>query len=299
MSRRGLLLFAAMGVIWGIPYLLIKVAVRAVDPPVLVFVRTGIGALLLLPLAARGNELRPLAAKWKPLLAYTVIEVALPWLLLSTAEQRITSSLAGLLVSAVPIVGAVLSFVLRDAQEVNARVVGGLVLGVAGVAALVGLDVGHTDFGAVAMIGVVAVCYAVGPVILVRHLSDLPGRGVVSVSLGLCAAAYAPWAIVRWPDHMPGARPLLALLVLGVVCTALAFVLFFHLIAEVGPLRATVITYVNPAVAVTLGVVFLHERFRASTALGFALILGGSFLATGRRAAADEPRPLAAPIPEP
>src|SRR5260221_7961724 len=152
MSRRGLLLFAAMGVIWGIPYLLIKVAVRAVEPPVLVFVRTAIGALLLLPLAARGNELRPLAAKWKPLLAYTVIEVALPWLLLSTAEQRISSSLAGLLVSAVPIVGAVLSFTLRDAQEVNARVVGGLVLGVAGVAALVGLDVGQTDLGAVAMI---------------------------------------------------------------------------------------------------------------------------------------------------
>jgi len=288
-----------MGVIWGIPYLLIKVAVRAVEPSVLVLARTGVGALVLVPIALQRDELRPVLARWKPLLVYTAIEIAGPWLLLSTAEQRISSSLAGLLIAAVPLVGAVLSLALRDAQHVNARMVGGLLLGVAGVAALVGLDVSGSDAGSVGMIGVVAVCYAVGPVILVRYLSDLPSLGVVAASLALCCAAYVPIGIAQWPSHAPGPRPLLALLALGVVCTALAFVLFFHLIAEVGPLRATVITYVNPAVAVTLGVVFLHERFKASTGLGFALILAGSFLATGRRPAPGDETPVAAPIPEP
>ena len=288
-----------MGVIWGIPYLLIKVAVRAVEPSVLVLARTGVGAIVLVPIAARRDELRPVLARWRPLVVYTAVEIAGPWLLLSTAEQRISSSLAGLLIAAVPLVGAVVSLALRDAQDVNARMVGGLVVGVAGVAALVGLDVRGSNMGSVAMIGVVAVCYAVGPVILVRTLSDLPSLGVVAASLALCCAVYVPIGVAQWPSRAPGARPLLALITLGVVCTALAFVLFFHLIAEVGPLRATVITYVNPAVAVTLGVVFLHERFKASTAVGFALILAGSFLATARRAARADEAPLAAPIPEP
>ncbi|MBV9664814.1 MAG: EamA family transporter [Actinobacteria bacterium] len=298
MTRRGFLLFAAMGLIWGLPYLLIKVAVRAVEPSVLVLARTAIGAALLLPVAIRRRELGPVLRRWKPLVIYTAIEIAGPWLLLSTAEKRVSSSLAGLLVSAVPLVGAVLSLALRDGQEVNARMGAGLVLGVAGVAALVGLDVHRTDMGAVAMIGVVVVCYAVGPVILVRTLADLPSLGVVAVSLALCALVYAPIGALQWPSHAPPARPLFALVVLGVVCTAIAFVLFFHLIAEAGPLRATVITYVNPAVAVTLGVVFLHEKFKASTALGFGLILAGSFLATGRRRA-PEAGPMVAAIPEP
>jgi drug/metabolite transporter (DMT)-like permease len=288
-----------MGVIWGIPYLLIKVAIRAVEPSVLVLARTGVGALVLVPIALQRGELGLVLARWKPLLVYTAVEIAGPWLLLSTAEQRLSSSLAGLLIAAVPLVGAVLSLALRDAQHVNARMVGGLLLGVAGVAALVGLDVSGSNAGSVGMIGVVAVCYAVGPVILVRYLSDLPSLGVVAASLALCCAAYVPIGIAQWPTRAPGSRPLLALVALGVVCTALAFVLFFHLIAEVGPLRATVITYVNPAVAVTLGVVFLHERFKASTGLGFALILAGSFLATGRRPALADETPAAAPIPEP
>jgi drug/metabolite transporter (DMT)-like permease len=288
-----------MGVIWGTPYLLIKVAVRAVEPSVLVLARTGVGALVLVPIAARRGELRPVLARWRPLVVYTVVEIAGPWLLLSTAEQRISSSLAGLLIAAVPLVGAVLSLALRDAQDVGARTVGGLVLGVAGVAALVGLDVHGGNTGSAAMIGVVAVCYAVGPVILVRYLSDLPSMGVVATSLALCWAVYVPIGVVQWPAHAPSARPLLALVALGVVCTALAFVLFFHLIAEVGPLRATVITYVNPAVAVTLGVVFLHERFKAGTAVGFVLILAGSFLATARRSASGDAAPVVASIPEP
>jgi drug/metabolite transporter (DMT)-like permease len=298
-TRRGLLLFAAMGVIWGIPYLLIKVAVRDFSPAALVFCRTGIGAVILLPIAAARGELQPLLARWRPLLLYTVVELAIPWLLLSTAEKRLSSSLSGLLVAAVPLVGAVLSLTLGDRDRLGGRAVAGLGIGLAGVAALVGFDVTGANATAVAMVAVVVVGYATGPLILAHRLWHLPSLGVVAASLGLCALGYAPFALTRMPATVPPARVLAAVIVLGVVCTALAFVLFFHLIGEVGPVRATVITYVNPAVAVLLGVAFLHENFDLGTAAGFVLILAGSYLATrparGRAAVITAPAPIAEP----
>jgi drug/metabolite transporter (DMT)-like permease len=281
-SRRGWLLFAAMCVIWGIPYLLIKVAVRALDPATLVFARTAIGAALLLPLAAAKDQLLPLLSKWRPLVAYTIIEIAGPWWLLSSAERRLPSSLSGLLVAAVPLVGAVLAVVLPGSEPLNRRVIIGLIVGLGGVVALVGLDVGHADLGPVGAVGLVVIGYAVGPVILSRSLADLPGLGVVAASLGLCALAYAPVVVAHHPERLPGGRVIAAVAVLGIVCTALAFVLFLRLIAEIGPLRATVITYVNPAVAVTLGIGFLHEKFSLGTGIGFVLILSGCTLATRR-----------------
>ena len=278
-----MLLFAAMGVIWGIPYLLIKVAVRDLSPDVLVFGRTAIGALLLVPAAAARHQLRPLASVWRPLLAYTVIELAVPWLLLATAEQRLSSSLTALLVASVPLVGAVLAWSLGDRGSLGTRGIVGLAVGLAGVAALVGFDVGGADFGSVAMVAAVAVGYAVGPAIFARKLGQVPPLGVAAASLGLCALGFAPIAAFHVPEAAPSARALLAVAVLGIVCTALAFVLFFELINEIGPVRATVITYVNPAVAVVLGVTLLDERFSLATAVGFALVLAGSVLATAPR----------------
>lgn len=299
MTRRGLLLFGAMCVIWGIPYLLIKVAVRDFAPATLVFFRTGIGAVLLVPVAAARGELRPVLARWRPLIAYTVVELAIPWVLLSTAEKRLSSSLSGLLVAAVPMVGAALLWSSGKRQALGRRGLVGLVLGLAGVAGLVGFDVSGASVASVAMVAVVVVGYASGPLILARFLGGSSGLGVVASSLGLCALVYAPFALTRLPAATPPARVLAAVVVLGVICTALAFMLFFHLIAEVGPVRATVITYVNPAVAVVLGVVFLHEHFGIATAVGFVLILAGSFLATtpgaGRQAAVAEPLAIAEP----
>jgi drug/metabolite transporter (DMT)-like permease len=282
-TRRGWILFAAMCVIWGIPYLLIKVAVRDLTPATLVFARTLTGALILVPLAAVRGQLRPLLAVWRTLVVYTVIEIAIPWVLLSSAERRLSSSLTGLLVAAVPLVGTVLARVTGGRDRVDARAVFGLLLGIAGVAALVGLDVGKADLGAVAGVGLVVVGYATGPLLISRSLADLPALGVVAASLGLCAIGYAPVAVVQRPASLPSGRVLAAVLVLGVVCTAVAFVAFFHLIAEVGPVRATVITYINPAVAVGLGVAFLGEAFNSGIALGFVLVLAGSFLATRRQ----------------
>jgi drug/metabolite transporter (DMT)-like permease len=291
-------LFAVMGVVWGLPYLLIKVAVRDFSPPTLVFARTGIAAVMLVPVAAWRGELRPLLAHWRPLLAYTVVEVAVPWVLLSRAEQRLPSSLTGLLVAAVPLVGVAFARMYGERGSVGRRGLAGLAVGLGGVVVLLGFDISSADLGSVALVAVVVVGYALGPAIVAHSLGDVPSLGVAAVSLLLCAVGYAPFALTRLPGHAP-VRVVLAVVVLGVVCTALAFVVFFGLIAEVGAVRATIITYVNPAVAVVLGVAFLHESFTIATAAGFALILAGSYLATRRPTGPDRPAKLMAPVAEP
>jgi drug/metabolite transporter (DMT)-like permease len=289
-TRRGALLFAAMCVIWGIPYLLIRVAVRELAPVTLVFGRTVVGALLLTPVAAWRGELRPLLARWKPLLAYTAVEVAIPWVLLARAEARLTSSLTGLLIAAVPLVGALIVTLTGERERQGGRRWIGLLVGIGGVAALVGLDVGQISVVALIEVALVAVGYAVGPIILSRSLAELPVFGVVAASLLVSAIVYAPFAAFRMPGAMPSAHVVESVLGLAVICTALAFVVFFALIAEVGPVRATVITYVNPAVAAVLGVTILSEHITAGMVVGFALVLGGSVLATGRG-----PEPVAEP----
>jgi drug/metabolite transporter (DMT)-like permease len=283
MSRRGWVLFVAMGVIWGIPYLLIKVAVEDLSPATLVFARTGLGALLLLPLAAARGLLRPILPYWRPLLVYSVVEICLPWVLLGYAEQHLSSSLTGLLVAAVPLVGAVL-VKLTGHEVLGSRRVVGLLVGFAGVATLVGFDVDASSPGPVAAVGLVAICYALGPLILSRHLAHLPSLGVVTASLLVTFVIYVPFGVAQWPDQAPGGDTVLAVIALAVVCTAFAFLVFFELIAEVGPSRSVVITYVNPAVALVLGALVLDERVTVATAAGFALILLGSVLATQREA---------------
>lgn len=292
MSRRSWALFAAMCVIWGIPYLLIRVAVREVTPGTLVFLRTAIGGLVLLPLALRRGGFGPVLRRWRPLVAFTAIELAVPWLLLSQAERELSSSLAGLLVAAVPLVGVVVARVMGADDGVDALRVTGLILGVVGVSMLVGLDMSQLHLVPLLAVAVVVVGYAVAPVIMSRRLADLPSIPVVSASLLLAALVYLPYAAIRPPRHL-NSETVSSILVLGLVCTALAFVLFFALIAAIGPARATVITYVNPAVAVLFGVLLLGEQFTLGMAIGFPLILAGSVLAARRRTPAEVPCPEA------
>lgn len=284
MSRRGWILFASLALIWGLPYMLIRVAVAELAPALLVFGRTALGACLLLPLVVvRRGHLRRLVPRWRPILLFTAAEVAVPWLLLSHAEQRLSSSAAGLLVACVPLAGALVSRLSGGAEaSLGARGVAGLCLGLAGVAALVGLDFRAGDAGAVAAMLVVVIGYAVGPLVVSRHLADLPSLEVVAVSLAAAALLYAPAAVLAAPAAWPSGRVLAAVAALGVACTAAAFVIFFELIAEVGPIRATLVAYLNPAVAVAAGVLVLDEPFTAGTAAGFVLILSGSYLAAVR-----------------
>jgi drug/metabolite transporter (DMT)-like permease len=282
MTRRGLLLFAAMGVIWGIPYLLIRIAVGGVAPVVLVFARTVIGALILMPMALARGGTRGIGRQWIPLLAYAACEVAIPQFFLSSAERHISSSLAGLLVSSVPLVGVAIAPVFGNRERLGPAGIGGLALGIAGVAAIVGLDFRASDGLALAQMAVVVIGYALGPAIVARYLDGVRSIAVNGLSLAICALAYAPFAAMQWPRAVPPPQVLVSLAVLGVVCTAFAFLLFFSLIREVGPVRATVITYINPAVAAVAGIAILGERFTPGMGVGFVLVLAGSFLATRR-----------------
>ena len=283
-------LFAAMAVIWGIPYLLIRVAVAEVSPPVLVFARTTIGAAVLLPVALARVDLRPTLRRWPWVAAFAMAEIAGPWVLLGWAEQHVTSSLAGLLVAGVPLAGTVIA-VIAGGRDHHVGPVGlaGLVLGFVGVLAIAGTDLNASSAGAVAAIGLVVVGYAAGPWILAHKLADVPSLGVMAPSLALCALLYLPVAVLQWPASLPSPQALASIAILGLLCTALAFVLFAELIAAVGPVRATVITYINPAVAAVLGVTILSEPFTVTMAVGFVLVLIGSVLATRRPAPHPEP----------
>jgi len=274
-TRRGWLLFAAMSVLWGVPYLLIKVAVGELSPPTLVFLRTGIGALVLLPYAAATGALRGLRAVWRPLLAFTVLELTGPWLLLADAERHLTSSVTGLLVAAVPLVAAVMSRLLGEDDRIDRT-------------RLVGLDLRGDPIAALE-IAVVVLGYGSAPVLANRRLSTVSGLGVTTAALSGTALLYLPFAAANLPAHVPSTKVIAAVVVLALACTALAFLIFFALIGEVGPNRALVITFVNPAVAVGLGVLLLNEAVTTGTALGFPLILGGCVLATRRSQAAAVP----------
>ena len=295
MSRRALLLFALMSIIWGIPYLFIRIAVGEVSPAILVFGRTGIAAAILLPVALSRTDLRPVLARWRWVVAFTVVEIAIPWVALGSAEQHISSSLAGLLIAGVPLVGAAIALLSGGADRFGPVGLLGMFIGLVGVVAIVGADFEATDTIALVQVAIVVVGYALGPAILARRLDGLPTVGIMAVSLGLCAVVFAPIAATQWPTVVPSAQALIAIVVLATVCTAAAFLLFGALIDEVGPVRATVITYINPAVAAVLGVLVLRENFTVPMAVGFVLVITGSMLAARQRQAqVPGPTPAAA-----
>ena len=280
MTRRGLVLFALMSVIWGIPYLFIRVAVAEITPATLVLARTAIAAAILLPIALARVDLRPVLARWRWVVAFAAVEIAIPWVALGSAEQHLSSSLTGLLIAGVPLVGTTLALATGGADRLSRAGLLGLLIGLVGVAAIVGGDYATSDPTALLQIAIVVVGYAVGPAILARRLGGLPTVGVMALSLALCAVVYVPIAAGQLPSALPSTNVIASIAILAVVCTAAAFLVFAALIDEIGPVRATVITYINPAVAAVLGVLVLHENFSVAMAIGFALVILGSTLAT-------------------
>lgn len=233
------------------------------------------------------------------MLAFAAIEVGITWFLLNSAEVRLSSSLVALLISMVPLVGTLLAWRLGDRSVLSPVRLLGLAIGILGVGVVVGLNLtaGGTPAWAIGAVFLVSVGYAVAPTIADRRLSEVPTLGVIAVSLTAVALVYLPFAIVGPPAHLPRFNVLASMLALGVVCTALAFICFFELIAEAGAVRATVITYVNPAVALLCGVLLLGEHLTAGIVIGFPLVLLGSFLATRKDRAASAT--TAAPTPAP
>ncbi|MCW3818310.1 DMT family transporter [Micromonospora sp. DR5-3] len=295
MSRRGWALFALMSTVWGVPYMLIKVAVvGGVSAPVLVFARTAIGAALLLPLVWRGGQLWQVRRYWRPALAFAFLEILAPWLLLSDAEQRLSSSTTGLLIAAAPILGVALVR-LTGTERLDRVRWAGLALGLVGVAALVGPGLGGGDARAVIEVVLTAVCYALAPLVADRYLQDVPTMPLTVACLSFAALVYTPAAIWTWPSAMPSGEVLAAIAALGVVCTGLAFVAYLELIKEAGPSRALLFIYVNPAVAVAAGVLLLNEPLTLLIVASFVLIMAGCALATRADKAAPPPDPAARP----
>jgi drug/metabolite transporter (DMT)-like permease len=282
----------AMGVIWGLPYLLIKIGVESMSPFVVVFIRVALAAAVLLPVALARKQISQLAGHWRWVIAFALVEMTFTFLALTWAEERISSSLAGLLIAAVPLVAAVIAWRLGMDDRLRGMRLVGLGVGIVGVGALVGLDVTGGTWLSIAAVGITVLGYAIGPIIVARHLSNVPSLAVIAMALLINTVIYAPFAWVTWPTEPVPGTAWWSVIALGLLCTAIAFILFFALIAEVGPARTTVITYVNPAVAVVLGVVVLSEPVTWGILIGFPLVLLGSWLATRRGLIVEqEPRP--------
>lgn len=280
-TRRGWLLFGAMALLWGVPYLFISIAVESISPPAVVAGRTLIAALLLLPFAIRNGSLRAALKHWPWVLAFGLVEMAGPFLLLGHAELTLPSGMTGLLVATVPLFAAVIALgggdrgVLRPARAV------GLLVGFVGVAIVVagpGLFGGEVSLLAAGEVLLVAVLYAIAPFIVARKLAGVPSLGTITLSLLMIGIIYLPVGLLT-QHEMPTLPSALALLALAIICTAVAFLAFFALIREVGPVRAPLFTYVNPVVAIILGTIVLSEPLTFGLVAGLPLVILGCWLA--------------------
>jgi len=287
-SARGWLLYGAMALLWGIPYLFIKEAVDSYSPAAIVAGRTLLGAAILLPLALHRKALGPALRAWPWVVAFGAIEMAGPFLLLGHAEQTLSSGLTGLLVATVPLFAALIALLRGDRGVLSPARAIGLGVGFAGVAVIVlgpGLAVSDPDEAlfAIAQVLLVALLYAIAPFIIATKLKDVPSLGTITLSLLIIGLAYLPFGLLT-QHEVPTVRSTVSLVALGILCTAVAFLGFFALIREVGPVRAPLFTYVNPVVAVLLGVVVLGEALSPGLLVGFPLVIVGCWLAaTGGR----------------
>jgi len=287
-SARGWLLYGAMALLWGIPYLFIKEAVESYSPAAIVAGRTLLGAAILLPLALHRKALGPALRAWPWVVAFGAIEMAGPFLLLGHAEQTLSSGLTGLLVATVPLFAALIALLRGDRGVLSPARAIGLGVGFAGVAVIVlgpGLAVSDPDEAlfAIAQVLLVALLYAIAPFIIATKLKDVPSLGTITLSLLIIGLAYLPFGLLT-QHEVPTVRSTVSLVALGILCTAVAFLGFFALIREVGPVRAPLFTYVNPVVAVLLGVVVLGEALSPGLLVGFPLVIVGCWLAaTGGR----------------
>jgi len=282
MNRRGFWLFAALSVLWGIPYLLIRVAVRQVDPGVLVVVRTLPASILLLPLVIHRKEFASMVKNFKWIFLFGAIEFGVPWYLMGTVEKHLTSSLTSLMIATVPFFSLAISKIRKVQEHMNSKRWFGLFIGAAGIVSLVGLDVRGGAIKWVALMFFICLGYAVGPVILATKVREVAGIAVVAGATGAIGLVWVPYAVIHWPQTV-SANTLWSLAALSVACTVGAFLVFFELIKEVGAARATVVTYTNTAIAVALGIVFLNEPLTTGIAIGFPLVLVGSYFATSAK----------------
>ena len=284
MTRKSWILFGIVGFLWGIPYLLMKVAVADIPPPLIVAGRTLIGAAILIPIAIKKNTFKDAIKGIKYVIPYAVLEMVGPWILITSAEKEISSGLAGLLVATVPFFASIFSSLRGDHSVWQPKRIFGLVVGFLGIIALVGIEsiTGTSNPKAIAMVILAAIMYAYAVLMITTNLPGVDGIAINGVAMGLTCLFYTPIAISTWPSNPVSADAIAALVVLGVFSTAIAFMLFFIVIVEIGVARGSLTTYVNTAVAVVLGILILDEPITLGIIVGLPMVLLGSFLASRR-----------------
>lgn len=284
MSWRVYLTFVTLCLIWGVPYFLIKLALRDLSPACVAWARITLAALILVPIAWRSGALGPVLKHKTAICAFAIAELVIPFSMIAVGEQWVTSSLAGILVATAPLTIVLIAPFFGVHERLGPKRMAGLLIGFSGVIALLGLDIGQDArlWLGVAALMIAVVGYAVGPLIVQRHLAGIEEIGAVAASLVVASFILLPFALASAPVQMPSTLSLVSVAVLGTICTALALLLFFYLIHAAGAARAALVAYVNPAVASLLGVLVLHEPFGVHTVVGLAMILGGSWLASSR-----------------
>ena len=283
MSRRAYFHFAVSGLFWGIPYLLMKVAVEDIAPAVIVCGRVLIGAAILIPIAIHQKVFMDAIRGWRFVLPYAIFEMMIPWILITNAEKKISSGLAGLLVATVPIWSTIFASMNGDKTVWHSKRLVGIAVGFAGLVGLVGYEsiFGETDIISILMILVAAISYSFAVNMISMKLPDVSGIAINGMAMFITAIAYSPLMILQWPAaNTVSPEAILSLAALGVFCTALAFISFFIVMKEIGPARASIGTYVNTAVAVVLGVLILSEPLTLGIIIGLPLVMIGSFLAS-------------------
>ena len=285
MSRRNLILFLLAGFLWGIPYLFIRVAVdpdNGFSPAIVVFIRVFIGALILIPISIYDKSLFVAIKGWKYIAVYALFEMVIPWILIGTAEQSISSGLAGLLVASVPIFSTIIASMYGDKSVWHPRRLFGMAIGFLGVFLLVGIEsfTGSSDPIAIFMILGASVGYAYAVIYITRKMPGVSGVAINAIAMAMTALFYSPALLLLWPDHKISLSATYSVIALGIFSTGIAFAVFFTVMAEIGPTRASLVTYMNTAFAVVLGVLILSEPLTIGIIVGLPLVLIGSYLAS-------------------
>ncbi len=285
MSRRNLILFLLAGFLWGIPYLFIRVAVdpeTGFSPAIVVFIRVFIGALILIPISIYDKSLFTAIKGWKYIAVYALFEMVIPWILIGTAEQSISSGLAGLLVASVPIFSTIISSMYGDKSVWHPRRLFGMAVGFLGVFLLVGIEsfTGSSDPIAIFMMLGASVGYAFAVIYITRKMPGVSGVAINAIAMAMTALFYSPALFMLWPDHKISLSATYSVIALGIFSTGIAFAVFFAVMAEIGPTRASLVTYMNTAFAVVLGVLILSEPLTTGIIVGLPLVLIGSYLAS-------------------
>jgi drug/metabolite transporter (DMT)-like permease len=290
MSRRNWFLFFFVGFIWGIPYLLIKVAVEDLSPPVIVFARVAIGAAILIPIAMKRGSLMPAIKAWKYVIPYAIGEMIGPWFLITAAEQNMTSGLTGLLVATVPIWTTIIASMHGDKTVWHHKRLLGILVGFIGIILVVGIESfsGRQSIVAIAMVIVASIGYAWAVTMVTTKIPHIEPISINGVAMVFTAIVYLPFALIYAPDKAPSVEALSSVLALGLFPTAMAFILFFQLIKDIGTARGSLVTYLNTAFAVILGVIILSEPFTLGIAIGLPLVLIGSYFASRKTVTSDQ-----------